>query len=118
MGQFIGSEESKKSAPAAWNKATPVASAPAVLNGPLPKSTPPPNACSFVFLFCIYSVMNVSLGVKPIKLKADPVVVVKKETPSEDYSSWGQEPATSTVEQENICESSLYAKFYELVDSD
>lgn len=62
--------------------------------------------------------MNVSLGVKPIKLKADPVVVVKKETPSEDYSSWGQEPATSTVEQENICESSLYAKFYELVDSD
>lgn len=52
--------------------------------------------------------MNVSLGAKPIKLKVDPVAVVKKETPTEDYSSWGQESATSTVDQENICEPSLY----------
>lgn len=49
--------------------------------------------------------MNVSLGVKPIKIKADPVVVVKKETPTEDHSSWGEEPATSTIDQETICES-------------
>lgn len=50
-----------------------------------------------------------SLGNKPINFKVAPVAAVKKEkTPSEDYSSWGQESATSTVDQENICESSFY----------
>ena len=49
-----------------------------------------------------------SLGEKPINFKVAPVAAVKKETPSEDYSSWGQESATSNVDQENICESSLY----------
>ena len=52
--------------------------------------------------------MNVSLGVKPIKIKAESVAVVKKETPSEDYSAWGQESAGLTVDQGTICESSLY----------
>ena len=58
--------------------------------------------------FCILCYEYVSLGSKPIKLKVAPVAAVKKETPSEDFSSWGQESATSTVDQENICECSLY----------
>ena len=107
LSQFIGNEGGKKSTPANWNKVTP-AGVPAVLNGPVPKPTPPPNACSSVSSFFVSFVMNVSLGVKPIKIKADPVVVVKKETPIEDHSSWGEEPATSTIDQETICESFLY----------
>lgn len=64
------------------------------------------SSSSFLFLYIVSSM--VSLGAKPIKIKVAPVVAVKKETPSEDYSSWGQEPATSNVNQEDICESSLY----------
>jgi hypothetical protein len=107
LSHFIGSEGGNKSTPATWNKVTPNASAPAVLNGPLPKPTPPANACSFVFLFRIFCYEYVSLGATPIKIKAAPVVVVKKETPSEDYSLWGQKSATSPVDQKTICESSL-----------
>lgn len=64
------------------------------------------SSSTFIYLVVEY----ISLGNKPIIFKAAPVVAaVKKETPPvEDYSSWGQESATPTVNQEKICESSLY----------
>ena len=62
LSQFIGNEGGKKSTPAAWNKGPPAATGPAVLNGPLPKPSPPPNACSSVFLFCLICYEYLSRG--------------------------------------------------------
>ena len=101
MNQFITGEGGKKPKPAPWSAVPPVVSLP-LTNEPLPKPAPPSaNACSsFLLLFCIHSLEVFSPGDKPLPVSRVPM---KKETPQEDNSCWGQESASPTVDQEKIC---------------
>jgi len=94
LNQFINGDGAKKST---WNSpaAIPSSSLPPTLpmNEPVPKPAPRP----------------LNAWAKPPKLPVS-TAPVKKETPTEDHSSWGNEPAISNINQEAIWNGSLPKK--------